>query len=119
MKIIFLDIDGVLNSQLFYESPRFKKEEQAKKCQDPSIERVDWEIYDIDPKAMGFLNDLIDKTGAHVVISSTWRNGRETKDLQELFEKAGLKGEIIGKTPICGYGYVRGNEILQWIKNNI
>ena len=105
-KIIFLDIDGVLNSQLFYTSGR------------ASERRIKIEN-DIDPVSVGFLNTLIKDTGAKVVVSSTWRLGRTIQELQSILEHNGFVGEVIGKTDsLRGEHCLRGNEILKWIKDN-
>lgn len=111
VKIIFLDIDGVLNSQLFYVHGR------------PGGVGL---RSDIDPVPVEFLNELIADTGAKVVVSSTWRLGRSTEELQTLLNQSGFTGEIIGKTKdlrprVSGTesdSILRGNEILCWIKEN-
>ncbi|MDE6189696.1 MAG: hypothetical protein K2G37_05375, partial [Clostridia bacterium] len=55
MKIIFLDIDGVLNSRAY---DRLR----------------DWNILsDIDETRLPLLKKLVDTTGAKIVLSSTWR----------------------------------------------
>lgn len=53
MNIIFLDIDGVLNSE-----ETFKDKET---------------IFHIDPKMAGLLQKILKETGAKVVLSSSWR----------------------------------------------
>ena len=115
MKIIFLDIDGVLNSQLWY--LRIRNGETS--CHDD----VGLHNRNIDTTAVKFLNTLIDETGAKVVITSTWRLGRTIGELQSILESAGFVGEVIGKTEDLRYGsggesILRGNEILHWIKSN-
>jgi hypothetical protein len=102
MKIIFLDVDGVLNHQAFYESGKWQK----------------GKMRDIDPKSMELLNMLIEETGAKIVLSSAWRIGRTIEELQQEFNELGLKGNIIGKTPGSDKNYfVRGNEIYAWLLN--
>jgi hypothetical protein len=76
---------------------------------------------EFDPKSIEYLNDLIKQTDAKVVVSSTWRLGRHANDLQAILEKRGFTGEIIGITPSLrhlGESILRGNEILQWIKDH-
>ncbi len=53
MKVIFLDIDGVLNCTKTKNPRKFP--------------------YVVDPKLLARLNRLIDRTGAKVVLSSSWR----------------------------------------------
>lgn len=111
MKIIFLDIDGVLNHELFYRDRHEKIKAKTWDVKHPQSE--------FDPSSVLFLNDLIKDTGAKVVISSTWRMGRDTKELRELMASVGFVGEIIDKTPIMRQsGVVRGNEIHKWIMDH-
>lgn len=101
-KIIFLDIDGVMNSQLMYE--RDKNYEQQKD--------------EIDDSCMKVLSGLIEDTGAEVVITSVWRYSHKKEELQKIFEKHGFTGKIIGATDVLPSDCVRGDEILKWIKDN-
>lgn len=113
MNIIFLDIDGVLNTE------RFQKIQ---------IKNGESSIYDaqffFDPIAMNNLRDLINQTNSHVVISSSWRTSE--KYYQELlynFKQYKLLDRIIGKTPILfkedGFTQKeRGLEIQSYLDNN-
>ena len=65
-KIIFLDIDGVLNSNEYYAS----LEEEQKHGYE----------YDIDIEKVKLLKEIVDATGAEIVLSSTWRMLREIDD---------------------------------------
>lgn len=123
MKLIFLDIDGVLNHQLFYNQKH--SDTRYFEAQEGTPDGA----WDIDPEKVGLLNNLIDQTGAKIVISSSWRNGRTVGDLIELFDWFGFKGEIIGKTPYLWFKHdqsedwrntsvPRGCEIKAWIENN-
>lgn len=107
MRILFLDFDGVLNSQHFYETRT-----KVKKAQE-------YPFNELDERAVGNLNDICLKTGAKVVITSTWRKGRAPSELQKMLERVGFKGEVIDKTRDLSNDYVlRGNEIFAWIKEN-
>ena len=102
MKIIFLDIDGVLNSR------RFDREEH-----DGNIDRSRLEL----------LHELVEKSGATVVLSSSWRyhwdKDREHCDeigveLERVFKEYGI--ELYDKTPrLSGH---RPNEIMKWLEDN-
>lgn len=91
MKVIFLDVDGVLkhgNSKI--------------KVEDDKIE---------------LLKQIIDETKAKIVLSSDWRFWLGTDDedvilLQEKLKSIGT--EIMSSTPGSKHGY-RGAEIYQWI----
>ena len=102
MKIVFLDCDGVMNSTLFGEM--FPDEDNVH--------------YSLDKRCIKLLNELSDDTGCKFVISSAWRNTLTIDDIKTLFSEKGFTGDIISVTPRLGRGNLRGNEILQWIKDN-
>lgn len=93
-KLVFLDIDGVLNSRR--STYAFSS------------------THRLDPVAMSLLNELLRITGADVVISSTWRLGRTLDQLFATLTHEGFAGNIIGKTPHLGD--FRGQEIDQWLE---
>jgi hypothetical protein len=123
MKVIFLDIDGVLNPT-HYMNALYKMWKASFK-----------EIKSHDEYGQLFfhqnceaLKKIVDETGAKIVISSTWRMAGESQ-MKELWKHRNLAGEIIGITPtekqvvesgeaqyydmVC-----RGMEIAHWIKTN-
>lgn len=61
-KIIFLDIDGVLNT-----------ERQHDRCVNEGITPVDGFGYAFDPIAVANLKRIVEETGADIVISSSWK----------------------------------------------
>lgn len=102
MKVIFLDIDGVLNT---YES----------------LEAA----YDVDPgsnftsdgwllKCVKQLKRIIRETGAKIVISSSWRIGHE-EALREGFERFDIP-MWIDTTPYKMSLSHRGTEIAWWLE---
>ena len=111
MRVIFLDIDGVLNSWASF--------------------------YKITTEKLQLLNDLIEQTDAKIVISSSWRIG--SKDVKEFLDKNFSKrtfrldnfkdatnrecienifynDNIIGLTDT--FGPSRGDEIKRWLDNH-
>ena len=98
MKIIFLDIDGVLNHQLWFKS------QKDKKVIDTDLE---YNRSMIDETRVDLLNDLIKETKAKVVISSSWRKNHTKEELQTMLED---KGYV--------YSVPRGNEIKAWLETN-
>ena len=108
MKVIFLDIDGVLNSALYY---------RAGKADATDVRKH------IDPSAVKNLNYIVEKSGAKIVVISVWRHGRTIEELQSILNNAGFVGEVIGKTESLNDGkygdcILRGNEILHWTQEN-
>lgn len=105
MKIIFLDIDGVLNSRA-YDRLR-NRDEQT----------------DIDETRLPLVKSIVDRTGAKIVLSSTWRVhwsvhpqlcDRDGIYINEVFAKYGL--EIYDKTPSLGIRAERRDEIAKWLE---
>ncbi|MCR9263352.1 MAG: HAD domain-containing protein [Flavobacteriaceae bacterium] len=112
MKIIFLDIDGVMNNQLYFKS---RHQSMVK-----NETREEYDLSMIDDRCVDLLNHVVEKTEAKIVISSSWRLGRTVESLVSLFEAKGFKGEIIDKTPVLNYkvfsnSVPRGCEIKAWI----
>lgn len=109
MKIIFLDIDGVLNSDIWY------------KNQKSGTKNSNGLKFHLDPHAIKLLNKIVTQTKSKVVLSSTWRNHYPLKEIERIFQNLGFIGEIISKTPNLvreNENFVRGNEILKWCKEN-
>jgi len=78
-KVIFLDIDGVIN---------ITKEDNG----------VDEYGQIFNKKFVSNLRYIIEHTGAKIVISSTWRSSG-LQIMKEMWIKRGLPGEVIGITP--------------------
>src|SRR3990172_6243079 len=109
LNILFLDLDGCLNSELFFISRQ------------QDIIHKKYPLSELDPNSIQLLNALIKETFSKVVISSTWRLGRTIQQLQDILNAVGFEGEIIGKTPVLnqkGDWVVRGNEIHAWLQEN-
>jgi hypothetical protein len=106
MKIIFLDIDGVLNSHKTFDNSKRKQKDYVWK-----------ETDDIDPDNVAQLNRILNITNAFIVISSSWRNGRSVELLKTIAQKVRIDStRIIDKTPTLTRD--RGDEIKLWLKKN-
>ena len=79
MKIVFLDIDGVLNHEKFYKDFHFNK-----------IIKAQHRKNNIDPRSAKLVVDLCKQTGAKIVISSSWR----FDGLDELTKKLRIAGIV-------------------------
>lgn len=118
MKKLFLDIDGVLNTEKYLRM-------QAQRCgyKDKSTLQ-----YNFDPIALGNLKQIIEATNANMVISSTWKlnkdncdNSKEWTELVINLDSVGISDKIFGITPtICNTEsfHVRWMEIKQWLQDN-
>ena len=86
-KILFLDIDGVLNT-----------ERQHEYCHSRGITNSDEYGYLFDPIAVRNLAKIVNETGADIVISSSWKyNG--LSELLDMWSDRGLPGRVIDITP--------------------
>ena len=105
MKILFLDFDGVLNSEKYVKNSN------------------EFGVV-IDPERMILLKQIIDSTGAKIVLTSSWREHWD-KDAQScddtgieinnIFEKYSLN--IFDKTLILDS--CREDEIFDWLERNL
>jgi len=96
-KIIFLDIDGVMNSV-------------NTRPPDPRG-LVDF----LDPRNVSVLNAIVQATGAVVVVSSSWRLSMSFAALQASFAAAGCVAELIDVTPEID-GRRRVLEVVAWLE---
>lgn len=107
MGLLFLDFDGVLNSQRYFD-------------EHPNA-RSDYDMIDRD--AVALLSGLVDKSQCQVVISSSWRIGRTVNELRRILLHRGFNfpERVIGKTPTVdderrtGFSPPRGYEIAKFI----
>ena len=97
MKIIFLDIDGVLNSDDYID--RAKNEQ--------GIEQH------IDIEKVTLLKKAINETNAQIVLTSSWKNSKDITSLRELFTKYEIYFDV---TPFINWE--RGLEIKQWLSKH-
>jgi len=102
MKIIFLDIDGVLN---------LRRRERDKFG---SLFHKSWSDN---------LNNIVEETDAKIVISSTWRMSG-LRFMQDMWKQRKLLGEVIDITPRMYFSkgisdsVPRGCEIQNWLRHN-
>ena len=122
MKIVMLDIDGVLNSA------RYIKHLAGK---------FDLPANQMDPNAVARLNTITNLTGAKIVVSSTWRLAfmarpanpfgldlgegllqGNVEQLARCMGSYGITGEVVGMTPRLGGNTCRGDEIQWWLNQH-
>lgn len=113
MKVLFFDIDGVMNSHRsavgwggFGHMVPGILNLTAVQTRKATL----W-----DPVAVGMLKRLLKETGCKIVVSSVWRKGATLKELRWLFQAYDLpKSVVIGKTGSHRSGF-RGREIRHWM----
>ena len=94
MKIIFLDINGVMDGDGEPTS---------------SLRKA------LHPRHMAVLNEIVRASGADVVLTSAYRMVHSVTDLRGIFKTAGFEGKVVGKTPI---GMGRDAEIASWLNEH-
>lgn len=102
MKVVFLDIDGVLNA----------------------IDAYDWEFDTralLSQRCISVFNGIIAYTGAKVVLSSAWRyyvheNHMTVRGFEKLLRSHGVRGELLSVTPADHEIDDRGDQISHWIE---
>jgi len=127
--LLFLDLDGVLNCQTFYEErymhlqepdvPLYKsvKKVMKKEVKSKKIEKLDYYKGEMCPMRMGWLNELCAELNIGVVLSASMRACYEPEELQEIFNYCGATFTIIDKTG-HSESRIRGVEIKKWLDDN-
>ena len=113
-KIIFLDIDGVLNSQnTFGDNHEYSK--FFVKYMNGSIDdEMVYTMLDIDLDKVFMLRDICNLTGDKVVVSSSWRRLKKYFLFEEKLTSLGIP--IVGVTPYINSN--RGDEIRKYLEEN-
>lgn len=104
--ILFLDIDGVLNSNHFMR--------QRLEAGEKNVGHA------LDPDAVAQLQRIVDATGCSIVLSSTWRLIHTLADMRGRLIEAGMRSPVPlrDKTPNLdtkGANGRRGSEVQAWI----
>jgi hypothetical protein len=129
MKVLFLDHDGVvcLSDQW---GGRYKKSGYSS---DPSLP-MDLRMDNFDLKAVKVLNEIIDKTGCEIVVSSDWKRWGTLDQIRDMYVTRGIKppidvtpffsdlvksGDVSSNTVVPHFSkleFERHLEILNWLK---
>ena len=102
IKVVFLDIDGVLNN-----------DKNLRKRGTVSMDNESC----FDPASVAVLAQLIQKSGAKVVLSSMWRFWNTPKEIEAMLETFGVKVDIIDTTT-TEHSDHRGEEIAEWLSKH-
>lgn len=99
MKVLFLDLDGVVNSR-----------RTAVACDGYPYDFSKKEMERFDPIALKLIRKLCEETGCSVVLSSDWRYSCTVHEVAN-----GLDLPVIDFTPVKGLHKKRGEEIAAWM----
>ena len=103
MKVIFLDHDGVICLSTEW-GGRFKKQREAGRKLSQSVNSLPImaRFDNFNKKAIKILNEILEETGAEIVISSDWKRWATVEEMGEYYESQGIKKNPIAFTPNLG-----------------
>lgn len=129
-QFLFLDIDGVLNSETF-----LKRLEAGYDAADPQAKLI-WFAWknQIDRAAVTLLNEIVHAVpDLKIVLASSWRLFVDLDTIQDLLTSFGFIGRLYGETPDLSEDRVlrqmrannqitritRGHEISRWLEQTL
>jgi hypothetical protein len=103
MKVIFLDHDGVIclsnnwgGRKKKWAKYRSSNPESSKEIKDAPVQ---FRFDDFDEKSVRILNEILEETGAEIVVSSDWKLHATFEELGEYYELHGITKKPIALTP--------------------
>ena len=106
MKCIFLDHDGVicLSNNWGGRTKKWSKyrSENPESSSDKRDAPVEVRFDDFDEKAVRILNQILEETGAEIVVSSDWKRWANVEEMGEYYESKGIIRKPIALTPDLG-----------------
>lgn len=113
MRVLFLDLDGVCNSEAYFKSAEFEGGQQWG--------RVSFGAAQLDPKAIALLDRLVEEADCDIVISSAWRHIWRHEQIADMLEERGFQhaDRIVGETKAYVEAedpmFERGAEVRDWL----
>lgn len=108
MRVLFLDIDGVLNSGDYF--TRTKVDDSG------GLTTAGRALAKLDPVAIEHLNDIVAGDDVKVVVSSNWRKNHSLSAIRSYLKARGFVGEILSVTPaLVNDSGPRAVEIAHWL----
>ena len=104
MKVIFLDHDGVICLSDNWGN-RFKKQKswgKRKLSMSTLSMPVEYRFDNFDVKAVKVLNEILEETGAEIVVSSDWKRWATVEEMGEYYESKGIIKKPIALTTNLG-----------------
>ena len=106
MRCIFLDHDGVicLSTNWGGRTKKWSKyrSENPESSSDKRDAPVEVRFDDFDEKAVRILNQILEETGAEIVVSSDWKRWANVEEMGEYYESKGIIKKPISLTPDLG-----------------
>jgi len=118
MKVIFLDHDGVICLSNNWGGRTKKWSKYRSQNPDSSKEKkeapVSVRFDDFDKKAIKVLNEILEETGAEIVVSSDWKRLSNVEEMGEYYESQGITKKPIAFTPNLSECTNYDNETFPW-----
>lgn len=96
MKLLFLDIDGVMNSN------------------DGNLDNT--KLYPFSSSCVDVLNEILSAHKLRIILTSSWRNVFDAEKQCQVFKENGVNQIPVGQTKDIGYKH-RSKEIKEYLKN--
>ena len=116
MKVLFLDVDGVLNCTYTFQRTYERWKETGAATKGPEFA---WPMGHLDDALVPNLNPIVEQTGCKIVLSSSWRVIAKIPDFRNWVSQKGFKypEAIIDRTrsSVGDDPDGRGNEIKDWL----
>ena len=124
MKVIFLDVDGVLNSHqsaTFWHNRRDQSKWENEMYRDWPGTLKEYIAMEFCPIALSNVEELIRRVpDLKIVVSSTWRIGETVESLKKILSPSKLVSDsVIDVTPRLDWGTSRGQEIQRWLDDHL
>lgn len=104
MKVIFLDHDGVICLSTEW-GGRYKKQKKwggRKLSMNNDEIPMEYRFDNFNKKAVKILNEILQETGAEIVVSSDWKRWANVEEMGEYYESQGILKKPIAFTPNLG-----------------
>ena len=101
MKVIFLDHDGVICLSTEW-GGRYKKQKkwgELRLSTTPTQIPMEYRFDNFNKKAIKVLNEILELTGAEIVVSSDWKRWATVEEMGEYYESQGIIKKPIAFTP--------------------
>jgi len=116
MKIIFLDHDGVICLDNNWGSRRKKQDKWGGRKLSMSLREIplEYRFDNFDKKAIDVLNEILETTGAEIVVSSDWKAWASIEQMGEYYEMQGIIKKPIAYTKNLGQCIFQDTKSFIW-----
>ena len=116
MKVIFLDHDGVICLSTEWGSRLKKQSKWGGRKMSMGMDEIplEYRFDNFNKKAIKILNEILEKTGAEIVVSSDWKRWANLKEMGEYYESQGIIKKPLHYTPNLSECTNYDNDTFPW-----